>query len=260
MSERFSWAPRYPKEFAKNDNDHFVPSGIDARTWLGFEDRIRERRFRALLESIQVAIEVGDRTAALAALDEARQLRPDAKELPSAFARAMALPSDVGAAVATAYFWPRMFSAVALMMVGVSLQIGLDWLQTSSLPALPPSSASLQPLGALNIPSIEVAATIGQSNIPAIQVAATSGLPRVKPRRAAAPAVSNRPVSRKAGQVLPDRPALAAPAASEGTGTVGWRKVFKPTARFLTNTLPRFLGVRVVPASGEQAAGERSSI
>jgi hypothetical protein len=34
----------------------FVPSGVDAQSWIGFEHRIQERRFNALVETITGAV------------------------------------------------------------------------------------------------------------------------------------------------------------------------------------------------------------
>jgi hypothetical protein len=249
MSERFSWAPKYSNELTTDHGTHrYVPPGVDARTWLGFEERIRERRFRALLESIDVATKIGDRAAALAAVEEARQLRPGSQGLSSAEARAVALPVDAAAVAAPGYVWSRLFSAVALLLVGVSMLLGIDWLQMSSAPPQPspsvvslppPPSVSLPPLGALNIPAIEVVVAEGV-------ISTTRPAPPPKARRAAA---VSEPVV-----------AAAVPSSTPAsTRQIGWGKVFKPTARFLTNTLPRFLGVKVLPDSGEPVDGERSS-
>jgi hypothetical protein len=247
MSERFSRAPGYSNELTTDHGtDRFVPSGVDARTWLGFEERIRERRFRALLESIEVATEIGDRTAALAAVEE-RQLRPESRDLSSAAARAMALPADAAAVAAPGYVWSRLFSAVALLLVGVSMLLGIDWLQMSSAPPQPsplvslppPPSVPLPPLGALNIPAIEVVVAEGVTS---------NTRPATPPKARRAAAVSEPVV---AAAVPSSTPASTRP--------IGWGKVFKPTARFLTNTLPRFLGVKVLPDSGEPVDGERSS-
>lgn len=243
MSERFSNQP---------DAARFVPSGVDARTWLGFEERIRERRFRALLESIEVAIEIGDRAAALAAIEEARQLRPDARELSEAVERALYLPSDANVAAAPGYVWSRMFGAVSLLLVGVSLLIGLDWLRMSApmpLPppsvSLPPPSVSLPPLGQLNMPQLEVA------------VAAAEVRPAVERR--------GRTRARAAARVLPPARASARQEVAEAAPVavssrpMGWGKVFRPTARFLTTTLPKFLGVQRFPGPEEQPPERRSS-
>src|SRR5690348_10369767 len=71
----------------------FVPSGVDAQSWIGFEQRIQERRFKALVETIHTAITQRNGVSARAALEEARELRPGAPELTALAARVALLPS-----------------------------------------------------------------------------------------------------------------------------------------------------------------------
>src|SRR5688572_23990153 len=97
----------------------FVPLGVDAGTWMGFEQRIRSRRFAALVEQFEQAVLVEDRDAAQAALDEAGELRPDAPEVRAAAARLAVLQSGPQP-VAEAHAWSRVIGAVSLLLIGVS--------------------------------------------------------------------------------------------------------------------------------------------
>jgi hypothetical protein len=105
--------------------ERFVPSGVDAQTWIGFEARIQERRFKALLVTINTAIAARDGMAARVALEELRELRPMAADLPDLAARVALLP--VGAeAAASSYLWSRGLGAVATFVVGIGLVVGLE--------------------------------------------------------------------------------------------------------------------------------------
>jgi hypothetical protein len=135
----------------------FVPLGVDAGTWMGFEQRIRNRRFTALIEQFTQAVADGDRDAARAALDEARELRPDSPEVIAAAERLEALESEPVPA-ATGYIWSRIFGAVALLLIGVSMMIGLDWMRMPQpVPVAPPVAAASE-LGPLNLPLTDVVA------------------------------------------------------------------------------------------------------
>lgn len=129
----------------------FVPSGVDAGTWMGFETRIRHRRFAALAESFEQAVRDGDCHAAQAALDEARELQPESSFVQAADVRLAMLEPPAEPLAAAGYMWSRVFGAVALLLVGVSLLIGLDWLRTTPPVPLAPPTASLPVLGPLNI-------------------------------------------------------------------------------------------------------------
>ena len=63
---------RKPENPLNPSAGRFVPSGVDAQSWIGFEHRIQERRFRALLEAIAAAAARGDGVSARIALEEAR--------------------------------------------------------------------------------------------------------------------------------------------------------------------------------------------
>jgi len=115
----------------------FVPSGVDAQSWIGFEQRIQERRFKALLVTINAAIASRDGVAARAALEEARELRPAAAELDRLTARVALLPAGVQPAGSAAFLWYRGLGAVAMFVVGIGLVIGIESLRSDAVPAAP---------------------------------------------------------------------------------------------------------------------------
>lgn len=148
----------------------FVPQGVNAASWRGFEQRITERRFRALLETVNTSIVAGDAVAARTALDEARELRPDAPELPEFEARVAAVPvaPAVAEGPASARVWMRAMSAAALFLIGVSMFIGLELMRPSqgtvtpaavTAPATPSLAAPSAETQAADIPAAEPAAT-----------------------------------------------------------------------------------------------------
>jgi hypothetical protein len=103
-----------------------VPEGVDAQSWLGFEHRIGQRRFAALVTAADKAVADGDLTSAQAAFDEARELCPDAPEL-------LRLESTIAATTAPDLrLWPRAAGAVALLVVGVAMVMGLEFMQRAT--------------------------------------------------------------------------------------------------------------------------------
>jgi hypothetical protein len=133
----------------------FVPSGVDAGTWMGFEQRIRSRRFAALVDQFEHAVLNEDRDLAEAALDEARELRPDAPEIRAAADR-LAVLQATPVTIPEAHAWSRVIGAVSLLLIGVSLLVGLDWMRMSPpAPAAPPA-VSARSLDTLNIPEVVV--------------------------------------------------------------------------------------------------------
>jgi hypothetical protein len=118
---------------------------------MGFEQRIQERRYNALLETMKAAVAAGDAAGARAALDEARELRPAAAELDAYELRISAIPPPP-AVTATRYVgqW-RPVSAVALLLAGIGLVTGIDYLRSqpaepsvateTSIPAFAPADA-----------------------------------------------------------------------------------------------------------------------
>jgi hypothetical protein len=128
----------------------YVPHGVNAASWHGFEQRITERRFRALLETVNTSIVNGDAAAARLALEEARELRPDATELAALESRAAALPvTSTAAPPPTARVWMRAMGAAALFLVGVSMFIGLELMRppqgTASVPVATPVEVPAPP-------------------------------------------------------------------------------------------------------------------
>jgi hypothetical protein len=105
--------------------------GVDPQSWIGFEHRIQERRFRALLETIAAASARGDGVGARIALEEARELRPDAPELTEAEHLVALLPMAMPAVPPAGYFHSRTVGAFALLLVGVALLLALDFVRPS---------------------------------------------------------------------------------------------------------------------------------
>jgi hypothetical protein len=131
---------------SQSPNGRFVPSGVNAQSWLGFEQRIQERRFRALLETMNQAIAAGDAIAARIALEEARELRPTAPELADIEDRLAAMPI-LKAPAASSWVHSRALGAVMLLLIGITLLMGLDWIRASeqAIPDALPLAASPAP-------------------------------------------------------------------------------------------------------------------
>ena len=140
----------------------FVPSGVDAQSWIGFETRIQERRYRALVETITTALATGDGLAARAALEEARELRPESADLAALESRVALLPVSIPVAEVSATLWSRAFGAVALLLVGVALLVGTDWWRPGSGPAVPtPVATPVISAPAISAPASQPADTTG---------------------------------------------------------------------------------------------------
>lgn len=121
-------------------SDRFVPPGVDAQTWLGFEQRIQDRRFRALLETIDTALAAGDGVGARIAFEEARELRGDAPELMTVADRVTMLPAAMPTQASVTALRARVAGAVSLLVVGVTLVLGIEWLRPSGANMLPADS------------------------------------------------------------------------------------------------------------------------
>jgi hypothetical protein len=200
----------------RNSSRPFVPPGVDAKSWLGFEQRIQRRRFQALVVAAQRAISVGDGDAARAALREARELRPRTAELD-------ALEQQLGARVARRPaerpLWRRASGAVALMAVGTGLLIAVDGPRMPGtipgVPAAPP--VHVRTLGDSTFVSTGHGTTGLDWEMPAIGVAPPPDVVRVV---ADAPAASRRLAAGEVPDdyVSPTRPRgggdVTAPAAS----------------------------------------------
>jgi len=90
----------------------FVPAGVDAQSWIGFEHRIQERRFKGLVQSIGRAIAERDAVSARAAIEEAAELRPGAPELQILSARVALLPVAMPPRVVSSLVHARGLSGV----------------------------------------------------------------------------------------------------------------------------------------------------
>ena len=163
----------------------FVPSGVDAQSWIGFEQRIQERRFKALIVTIQDAIASRDGIAARTALEEARELRPAAPELDALTARVALLPTGMQTAGSAAFHWYRGLGAVAMFGVGVGLVIGIESFRSAAGPAAPvkviASAAAAAPAAApapaaIPIP-IEAAVPVPIAAAPPLTDSAISAVP-----------------------------------------------------------------------------------
>jgi len=166
----------------------FVPSGVNAASWLDFEQRIQDRRFRALIETAERAVAAGDGDAARSAVEEARELRPDGGDIVRLTARIALLQMPAAAKARESVLLSRTFRAASLLLVGVTLLMGLDWVRSgSSGRGSVPGAATAAPAvesnaDALTVPtppeSIAAAETLGTSGIEAERPSLPSeGLP-----------------------------------------------------------------------------------
>jgi hypothetical protein len=122
-------APLEPTNTAPG-SARFVPTGVDAASWTDFEQRIQQRRFRALIEAGDRAVSSGDLTAARNALEEARELQPDSLEVSRLSIHLATMPMlAVEKAKREGLFRSRTFRAASLLLLGVSLLMGLDWVR-----------------------------------------------------------------------------------------------------------------------------------
>jgi hypothetical protein len=220
-------------------SDSFIPPGVDPQMWMGFERRIRERRFLALLDTINNAIESGDRVAALFAIEQARELNPLAPELVEPLRRANALAEAPQPVAAAENAWARIFGAVAMLLVGVSLLIGIDWIRSAerAAAAVPPAA-----------PVATAPAIVAAAPLP-VNVPVATTLQESPPVATGTGGRVTAPVRGRAAQTKPEqRPAR------------GWSKVFRPTARVLGTTLPKALGIEVVRDEPDRPAPPRSRI
>jgi hypothetical protein len=120
-----------PVEPASAEPKRFVPAGVNAASWLDFEHRIQERRFRALVDTAERAMAAGDGAGARAAIEEARELQPDAGEVARLSARVAMLQIPTTAS-REGVFRTRTFRAASLLLVGVTLLMGLDWVRSGT--------------------------------------------------------------------------------------------------------------------------------
>jgi hypothetical protein len=162
---------------------------VNAASWHGFEQRITERRFRALLETIKTSLASGDTAQARAALDEARELRPEAAELAEFESRIASAPVEAVPDTAATRVWMRAMGAAALFLIGVSMLLGLEWVRPSQpispAPAVAPATPSVapaiesQPTANPDLGPVPVAINDEDDSVPAIE---TPPEPLLRPR------------------------------------------------------------------------------
>jgi len=104
----------------------FVPSGVDAQSWMGFEQRIQQRRYRALVQQVKDAIARGDAISARVTLEEARELCPDGDELTELGERISTAPQS---APPLPFAWSRAMNAVTMLIAGVALLVAIEWVR-----------------------------------------------------------------------------------------------------------------------------------
>src|ERR1051325_13640 len=131
------------------DPARFVPHGVDPRSWIGFEQRIQERRVRALLQQIDHAIVIRDVAAARLALEEARELRPDAPDLDGLDERVALMAITPPVALSSRMEWLRSMRAVTMLAAGVALVVGIEWARP---PRPLPSSRAIASNGVTALP------------------------------------------------------------------------------------------------------------
>lgn len=175
------------------EQKRFVPSGVDAQSWMGFEQRIQDRRFKALLETARTSLAAKDLAGARGALDEARELRPSAPELDALEHRIAGAPMG-SERLTGGRSHARAISAVALLVLGISLVAGLDYLRSTAPPPATRISPPLaMPAVAQPIASTE-AAGMRLAPAPPVRPIGTSGIDRPFEEEMAVPETL-RPVS-----------------------------------------------------------------
>jgi hypothetical protein len=191
----------------------FVPSGVDAQSWIGFEQRIQERRFKALIDAINAAIATRDGVAARAALEEARELRPAAPELDTLTARVALLPAGTQAAGSAAFLWYRGLGAVAMFVVGIGLVIGIESFRSDAGPAAPvevvasvapPTAAATPNQTAAPLPIAPSASPVTDSAVSDVPPATAA--PVVAPTREEPVGTAGVPRAPRTGVVAADAP------------------------------------------------------
>jgi hypothetical protein len=226
--------PHAPQSTPKSTS--FVPHGVNAASWRGFEQRITERRFRALLETVNTSIVAGDAAAARVALDEARELRPDAPELDAFEARVAAVPVHPPVETpSSARIWMRAMSAAALFLVGVSMFIGLELMRPSQNTIAPvamttptPPAAPQQDLRYADVPAadpVPVPMDADDDSVPAIIMPPE---PTLRPRGTTATTPippASEPVARRETAPPPAVPRTETPAPTPAAVTASARPI-----------------------------------
>jgi hypothetical protein len=203
----------------------FVPSGVDAQSWLGFEHRIQERRFKALIETITTAVASRDGIAARAALEEARELRPDSAELQVLAARVALLPTGGANDGLSAYPWYRGLGAVAMLVVGIGLVIGIESFRSETSGTTPVKTVASATTPNVGLPQPASApVVVGSPNQSAS--AATPDVMTVEARR---PSTSG-DVSRSINETKREEPVGTSGVSRAAAVVVPNRVTFRPAA------------------------------
>src|ERR1043166_5797212 len=185
----------------------YVPSGVDAQSWLGFEQRVQERRFRALLENARSAIEIADRDGAQRALEEARELRPDAAEIVRLEQRLEKVPSPKAMVGLPLLVRSRTLHAVMFLSLGMAFFIGIDWWRASR-------------------ETIEQPQRIESPALVTAEAPVTTSVTLSTPVTSATPATTPAPFSREPIDTAPEpTPEQRVPVASTGSLTTPRRPV-----------------------------------
>jgi hypothetical protein len=182
-----------PRNVVSMDAPTFIPRGIDTESWLGFEQRIQQRRFNGLIDTARQALAAGDRQGALSAIAEARELNPGADELTTLEVQAAARADS-----RRGYYLSRL---VATMLVGAVVLLAFSMLRGPvQAPAAPATTPRERPA-----PPIASAPATGAADTP---------LPAAP---AAPPDIEPTPPTQQAPQVRRDAPrARVVPLTDEG--------------------------------------------
>jgi hypothetical protein len=207
----------------------FVPVGVDVGSWLDFEQRVQERRFRALVEGTERAIIAGDRPAASAALDEARALRPDSVDVARLSARLATLPAPRWESTRIdSFLHSRAFRAASILIFGGTVLMGVDWLRSESPIeqtasnrsdrtniAADPSAVALATTPAASAPTVATSGDTGNSTADRTQFRSVTEAPRdpAAPLAETTAPATNREPLRPAVETRDDVVALALPGA-----------------------------------------------
>jgi hypothetical protein len=228
---------------------------VNAQSWLGFEQRIQERRFRALLETMTQAIAAGDAIGARVALEEARELRPNAPELEDIENRLIAIP--IPTASATAFLRSRVVGAVMLLLVGITLLMGIDWMRSTSPAVANATPLAVTPETPVATPTITVSEPVqapvtivpppAAEELTPPDVVGTAGLDRAIPSE---PAAAIRPQPFRAASTLDTRMSVESRPQPVANGETPDDFVFVPPPPAVS----RPAAVRTPPASGGQLA------
>jgi hypothetical protein len=170
--------------------------GVDAQSWLGFEQKIQARRFDALLASAKDAIANGNAVLAQHAIDEAREIHPESREVHELEAGVRRLlPAQQGAAM-----WRRAAGGFMLLAAGVSMFVVVDEMRIlpHALPVVAPPPPRL-------LRAVPVAGRFERAAMFAEAIEADEGesMPEGTPDTGVNPAVIDTPGLRRTAPLAP---------------------------------------------------------